>query len=89
MPEENQTIDLQEILELLEDPMLNKPLLRGQYFKTFSTALDSGIELSYSMIDRLLSVCIQDLENDSNCIVHALKTLLGILRRIKVRIVHF
>lgn len=84
MPEENNSIDLQRTLDILEDPTLNKPLLKGQYLNVFLTALNNHTKMSTLIVNRLLAVCVHALEEDKVAIIHVMKIIQSLLKRIEV-----
>ncbi|CAH0406408.1 unnamed protein product [Chilo suppressalis] len=83
MPEENIAMDLYVVLDLLEDRTLNKPLARSQNYRHFQKALDSNTEMSILMVDRLLAVCVQDLQEDKQYSLTILKIINVILKKTK------
>ncbi|CAH0748354.1 unnamed protein product [Diatraea saccharalis] len=83
MLEEVSTMDLHIVLDVLEDRTLDKPLARNQNYRTFQNVLDSKIEISDLIVDRLLAVCVQDLQEDKQYCHTILKIINSILKRIK------
>lgn len=83
MPEES-TIGFQRALDLLEDPIMEKPLARSQYYKEFIEALENDTNISLSLINRILALCAVELQDDKKYCFLAMKITTLILKKIKV-----
>lgn len=83
MPEESK-IDLQRTLDLLEDPIMEKPLAISHYFKVFLKALENDSNISLPVLNRILSSCAVELQDNKKCCYLAMKIISLVLKKIKV-----
>lgn len=83
MPEESK-IDLQRTLDLLEDPIMEKPLAISQYFKVFLKALENDSNISLPVLNRILLSCAVELQDNKKCCYLAMKIISLVLKKIKV-----
>ncbi|XP_028170792.1 LOW QUALITY PROTEIN: telomere-associated protein RIF1 [Ostrinia furnacalis] len=82
MPEET-AVDIQRTLELLEDPIMEVPLVRSQHYKVFMKALENGTDVSLPVLNRILALCVVELHEDKKCCLVAIKIIYLILKKIK------
>ncbi|XP_059056938.1 telomere-associated protein RIF1 isoform X2 [Achroia grisella] len=84
MPEEMLSVDLNNVLDILEDNNFNTYITRNHNFKLLVSALENGVVLSGSIVDRILSVCEKDLKDEKKHCINILKIINIILKKVEV-----
>lgn len=84
MMEESSCVDLYRVLDVLEENTFDTPTARNQNYILVQNALDNGVGLSDSIVNRIMSICMEAMKDDKKYCGNVLLIISSILKKVKV-----
>ncbi|XP_052757500.1 telomere-associated protein RIF1 isoform X2 [Galleria mellonella] len=84
MMEESSCVDLYRVLDVLEENTFDTPTARNQNYILVQNALDNGVGLSDSIVDRIMSICMEAMKDDKKYCGNVLLIISSILKKVKL-----